>query len=164
LQGAQRSEKLSFVSISLGRHVKAPDGTEWIVGRAWLGKRRPKPFGRHLDTGIGSLDSFDVTNLFDGDDLMTGLLIAVFAIAFVLIVIPIILFGVELIIVGCVLAIGIVGSTLLGRPWTVVAKSSTGQALEWRIRGRRGSAALINRICTDIEASGQIPTDFPGAT
>jgi hypothetical protein len=152
------------VRVSLGRHVKAPDDTDWIVGRAWLGKRRPGPFDRHADSTLGSLNGLDFTKLFDGEDLVSGLLIAVFAIAFVLVIIPIILFGIELIIVGCVLAIGIVGSTLLGRPWTVVAKSSSGQVLEWRIRGRRASAALIDRICTDIQSSGQIPTDFRGAT
>jgi hypothetical protein len=165
LQPVQRSGKLSFVKVSLGRHVKAPDGTEWIVGRAWLGKRRPGSFSRHVDSSsFGSLDTLDFTKLFDGEDLVSGLLIALFAIAFVLIMIPIVLFGIELIIVGCLLAIGIVGSTLFGRPWTVVAKSSDGQVLEWRIRGRRASAALIGRISTDIQSSGRIPTDFPGAT
>jgi hypothetical protein len=63
-----------------------------------------------------------------------------------------------------VLAIGIVGSTLLGRPWTVIAKSCDGQVAEWRIRGRRASAALIDRICTDLQSGGEIPKDFPGAT
>jgi hypothetical protein len=166
LQRVQRSGKLSFVKVSLGRRVKAPDGTEWIVGRAWLGKRRPGSFGRHVDNTIGtsawSLESLDFTHLFDGEDFVGGLIVAAVAVAFVLVIIPIILFGFELIIVGCVLAIGIVGSTFLGRPWTVVAKSSAGQVREWRIRGRRASAALIDRICTDIQASGQIPAIIDG--
>jgi hypothetical protein len=163
LQRVQRSGKLPFVKAPLRHRVKAPDGTEWIVGRAWLGKRRPGPFGLHAESTVGSLNGLDFTTLFDGEDLVSGLLIAVFAVAFVLIMVPIILFGIELVVVGCLLAIGIVGSTLFGKPWTVVAKSSAGQVLEWRIRGRRASATLIDRICTDIQFSGQIPADFPGA-
>jgi hypothetical protein len=91
-------------------------------------------------------------------------MVAVLAIAFVLILLPIILFGIELIIVGFLLAIGIVGSTLFGRPWTVVAKSSDGRTGEWRIRGSRASSALIERICADLQSGGELPADFSGAT
>lgn len=150
---------------ALRRQVKDPDGTSWSVGRIWFGKRQLKldwadRFGGTLDSvpdGFG--------NIFDGLDFEGGLIALALLIAFVLIIIPVLLFGVELIIVGCLLGIGLVGRSLFGKPWTVVALESGSRrpAAEWRVRGWAPSRALIHHICVEIEAGRALPDDFPGA-
>ena len=59
-----------------------------------------------------------------GVDLQEGALVVVAALAAALIVIPLLFFGLELIVLGALLAAGVVGRVLLQRPWVIEARSS----------------------------------------
>jgi len=135
----------------------APDGVRWQVGRRWL-TRRPK-LGRP-DRGEVAGQSL---NIFEAGwpelgnvDLGEGLLAVAAVVAVLLILVPMLFFGVELIILGALLAAGVVGHTLLGQPWVIEARSidplTSGRQLEWRVRGWRKSGRLIAQIATDLSA------------
>lgn len=146
------------------RGATAPDGTDWTVGRVWFGERELKSRKWRRDIG-SALSDGGVLDVFDGLDLESALVVLAATAAIVLIVVPVLLFGVELIIVGCVLAVGVVSRSLFGKPWTIAAtreQASTPAAL-WRVRGWRASGELINQICVDIEARGQLASEFPQA-
>lgn len=106
--------KALTVSAQLGsRQVVTPDGAEWHVGPIW-----PDPGG--LDFGQE--------------------LFAIAAVAAVLLVlIPILFFGLELIIVGVLLTAGVVARTLLGQPW-----------------GWRTSQRLIAEVAAQLEAGSSL--------
>lgn len=77
------------------RRVIAPDGAEWHVGRRWLTSRPRlnRPRGREIAS-----ESLSNLGNIGNVDLGEGWLIATAALAFVLILIPVLFFGVELII------------------------------------------------------------------
>ena len=141
----------------------APDGVEWHVGRRWL-TRRPKLNRPHRR----AITSESVSNLGPGWpdignlDLGEGLLVAAAALAVVLILIPVLFFGVELIILGALLAAGVIARTLLRQPWVVEATSTDpigpGRRLEWRVRGWRKSGKLIDQVASALSA-GREPSD-----
>jgi hypothetical protein len=151
------------------RRLTAADGTEWTVGRVWFGQRRMKSWAwrRGFGSRLADGDSGDmiISGLFDGVDLEDGLVVIAAGIALIFIVVPLLLFGLELIILGIVLGAGLVGRSLFGKPWTVTAAPSGDQtpAAVWRVKGWHRSAQLIDQICTDIEVRGKIVPDFPGA-
>ncbi|HWD69181.1 MAG TPA: hypothetical protein VG293_03240 [Solirubrobacteraceae bacterium] len=148
------------------RGARAPDGTDWTVGRLWFGERKLKSWRWRLGIGSKLADGdVGVLDAFDGLDLESGLVLLAAAAAIVLIVVPLLLFGVELIIVGCALAIGVVSRSLFGKPWTVAA-TRDGAAIPaalWRVRGWRASSELIEQICIELEARGRLASDFPQA-
>jgi hypothetical protein len=80
-------------------------------------------------------------------------------IVLVLIVIPLLLFGIELIIAGLVVAGGIAARSALGRPWIVQATPSENPSgtLNWEIKGWRRSAQLIDEVATEL-AAGLTPS------
>ena len=151
------------MSLRLGpRHVTAPDGVEWRVGRRWLTRRPRLNRPRGGDIAEESVSNLalgwpDVGNLDTGE----GLLIAVAVVALLVILIPILFFGIELIIVGVFLAAGLIARTALRQPWVVQASSteplSSGRQLEWRVRGWRRSGKLIARIASDLSAGREPP-------
>ena len=152
------------MSLQLGpRRVVAPDGVEWRVGRRWL-TRRPR-FGR---PGRGEIAAESLYNVGPGLpdlgnlDFGEGLLVIAAVVAVALIVIPILFLGVELIIVGVLLAAGVMARTLLGQPWVVEARSTdpltSGRQLEWRVRGWRQSGELIREVVSDLSAGREPPT------
>jgi hypothetical protein len=74
-------------------------------------------------------------------------------VALALVLIPLLLFGVELVIVGCLLAAGILARLLLGRPWLIEAQLIDGaRILEWQVSGWRRSQRLIEQVASDLEA------------
>ena len=81
--------------------------------------------------------------------------------AAVLILIPLLFFGVELIILGALLAAGVLGRVLLGQPWVIEARSSdpltSGRQLEWRVTGWRKSHKLIDHVASDLAAGREPP-------
>jgi hypothetical protein len=83
----------------------------------------------------------------------------------VVVVVPVLLFGVELIIVGVVIALGIIGRLVLGRPWIVVAESAAvrGVGFAWKVSGWRGSGRVIGEVADAIE-SGLEPGQLEVAT
>jgi hypothetical protein len=133
------------------RYVSAPDGVQWRVRRRWAPSIRLRWPGRPID-GSSALNRIGAPDL-DPESLVISI-IALVLIIFV--VIPLLLFGLELVIAGCVVAGGVIGKLLFRRPWqiqaTTSAHSTAPRALEWEVSGWRESRALIRRVSADIEA------------
>jgi hypothetical protein len=79
------------------------------------------------------------------------------------VVVPLVLFGVELMIVGLVVAGGVVARSALGRPWIVVATPSANPAgaLAWEVKGWRRSGRLIEEVEAEL-AAGITPSAAKG--
>lgn len=137
------------------RTVRAPSGQEWHVGRRWI--KRRIPHWRKVRIGkVSAGDAAEVLTIpdFGGlDDIGAAILIVAAAFVVAIVVVPLLLFGIELIALGLVVAAGIVGRTLLGRPWVVQATPSDDRVhvLTWRVVGWRRSAHLIAEVATSLE-------------
>jgi hypothetical protein len=96
-----------------------------------------------------------------GVDLGQGLLVAAGVVAVVLVLVPVLFFGVELVVLGALLAAGVIGRTLLRQPWVVEARSTdpltSARQLEWRVRGWRKSEKLISDVIADLSAGRALP-------
>ena len=154
------------------RSVDDPEGRSWRVGRTWLPRPKPK-------LKLGEPPQF-VVDLADrvGSSVLSrcawgtpeldpeGYLLAIAGFALlmliVLVILPLVIFGVELMILVAVVGGVGLGSVFLGRPWTVFASPpGTGEeALLWRVRGWKESRKAIDEISEAI-ASGEQPA---GAT
>jgi hypothetical protein len=88
------------------------------------------------------------------DDIGVAILVFVALVVVVFVVVPPLLSGVELIILGLVLAASIAGRALLGRPWVVQASPVEGdaQVMAWKVSGWRTSAPAIGEVATALEA------------
>jgi hypothetical protein len=150
------------MSLQLGpRRVVAPDGVEWRVGRRWLTRRPQLPRPRRAGIAAGSLNSLGTGwPDFGSVDLGEGLLAVAVAVAFLLILVPVLFFGVELIILGTLVAAGVIARTLRRQPWVIEARSTdpltSGRQLEWRVRGWRRSGKLIAQVALDL-SNGREP-------
>lgn len=145
------------------RRLKTPSGVEWRVGRRWAPRGLPR--WRRVDVGKGAewvaertpanVDIFGAPS-FEDLGALAALAVAVIVIAVV--VVPLVLFGVELMIVGVLVAMGVVARSAFGRPWIVVATPSANpaDALAWEVRGWRRSGRLIEEIETEL-AAGIVP-------
>jgi hypothetical protein len=91
------------------------------------------------------------------EDLELAVVLAVGALVFAVVLIPLIFFGVELIIVGFVVAAGILGRGLLGRPWVVeaVMREEPRRVLGWRVVGLKRSARVIDEVVIALESGLQ---------
>lgn len=135
--------------------VVAPDGVEWRVGRRWL-TRNPKlrrPSRRQIAAeSANQLSGSGLGNV----DLGEGLLVVAAVVAFLFILIPVVFFGIELIILGALLAAAVITHTVLRQPWVIEARSADpltpGRQLEWHVRGWRNSGRLITQIASDLSA------------
>ncbi len=78
----------------------------------------------------------------------------VVGVVFVFVLIPLLLFGIELIIAGLVVAGGIAARSVLGRLWIVQAipKGNPSDTLSWEIKGWRRSGQLIEDIAAELSA------------
>jgi hypothetical protein len=78
---------------------------------------------------------------------------AVLAMAVLLILVPILLFGIELVIIGVALAIGLVGRFVFRQPWAVQALPVSGDAeiRSWKIVGWRNSGAFVDQIASELQ-------------
>jgi hypothetical protein len=83
---------------------------------------------------------------------------------FAVVLIPLLLFGVELISVGLLIALGILGRGLLRRPWVVRATPTSGQdrALAWKVVGFRHTARVIEEVAASL-SNGLPPTPAEAA-
>lgn len=136
----------------------APDGVEWRVGRRWPMRR----FGWTWKRRGAAADALSgLGQGFGGVDFAEGGLVVVAAMAAVLVLIPLLFFGVELIVLGAVLAAGVIGRVLLRQPWVIEARSSdpltSGRELEWRVIGWRKSRKLIDQVAADLAAGREPP-------
>lgn len=92
----------------------------------------------------------------DLDDLGVAVLALLAVVVVAVVVIPLLLFGIELILLGLLVGAGIVGRTLLGRPWIVqatpLAEVHQDQALSWRVIGWRRSNRLVEEVVASLSA------------
>lgn len=97
---------------------------------------------------------FTVPDLGGLDDLGATVLVLLAAVVVAIVVIPLLLFGIELIALGLLVAAGIVGRTLLGRPWIVRAtpRDPEAEELNWRVVGWRRSSRLIEEVAASLSA------------
>ncbi|HEY2654426.1 MAG TPA: hypothetical protein VGI55_01465 [Solirubrobacteraceae bacterium] len=146
------------MSLQLGpRRVVAPDGVEWRVRRRWLTSSPRLPRPRRGEIAAESLNQLGTSMPdFGNGDLAQGLLVAALVVACLVILIPVLFFGIELIILGVLLATGVIARTVLRQPWLVEADSvdslSSGRHLEWHVRGWQKSSRLIAQVASDLSA------------
>lgn len=85
-----------------------------------------------------------------------GLLVAAAVVAFLVILIPVLFFGLELIMLGVLLGAAVITHTVLGQPWVIEARSTDpltpGRQIEWRARGWRKSGKFIAQVASDLSA------------
>jgi hypothetical protein len=92
------------------------------------------------------------------DDFAAGIGILIGALVVAVVLIPLLLFGIELVLVGVLIAAGVVGRGLLGRPWVVEARcaENASRTLAWKVVGWRRSARLIDEVAASL-ANGRDP-------
>jgi hypothetical protein len=132
--------------------VRTPEGVEWRLERRLV---RPS-FRRPRWPGRGELDEFTLRLIgpppFDGD-LLSGLAIFVAAIAVVLIVVPLLVFGIELVLFALVASAALLGSVIVTPHWRICATNAhTGDVYEREIAGSRASAAALAQLAELISA------------
>lgn len=88
------------------------------------------------------------------DNLGAAVIVLLGVVVVAIVVVPLLLFGVELILLGLLVAAGIVGRTLLGRPWIVQASPLAGETEDssWRVVGWRRSNRLIDEVVASLRA------------
>ncbi len=144
------------------RTIQSPSGQEWRIGRRWIGRpiprwRKMRSRKTHKADG-GRIDAaealFSVPDFNGLDDLGAAVFIVLALVVIALVLVPLLLFGIELILLGLLVAAGIVGRTLLGRPWIVQAIPSDDKAdtLTWPVVGWRRSTRVIKEVATSLEA------------
>jgi hypothetical protein len=141
--------------------VVAPDGVEWLVGRRWLTQRTARRWRRPRELASESLSSVGLPDLGAGSvDSAEGLLLVTLAAILVVLLVPILFFGVELVVVGGLLAAGLAGRLVSRQPWVIEARASgfpgAERRLEWQVRGWRASGRLIDIVVSDL-AAGREP-------
>jgi hypothetical protein len=147
------------MSIHAGpRRIVAPDGVEWQVGRRWSGRS----FGWTWKRRSVAADALSGLGNGLGDvDFQEGGLVVVAVLAALLVAIPLLFFGIELIILGALLAAGAIGRVLFRQPWVIEARSndplSPGRRLEWHVTGWRKSQTLIQKVTSDLAAGREPP-------
>lgn len=140
------------------RSVAAPDGTRWRVGRRWVARRLPR--WRRVRIGDGAVETLGLPDVSGPDDLVTWLAILVGGLVVAVVLIPLLLFGLELVLVGVLLAAGILARALLGRPWVVQALGEDGRALTWQVSGWRRSALAIEQVAASLAAGLDPPAEL----
>jgi len=135
------------------RSLTTPTGVEWTVGRVWV--TRPKPRWRKVHAEGAASEAAWITPMPDGglDELGAWVLIVVGSIVFAVILIPLLLFGIELIILGLLIALGILGRGFFRRPWIVKASSVDGSdERAWKVVGLWRSHKVINEVADALRA------------
>jgi hypothetical protein len=135
----------------------------WSVVRKWLPHRdgigvrarfrrkRKRQGDDDKDRWYDYLDPFDGCGGDLGDiAVVIGLIVAFLVLVFVFP--PLLLLGIDLVWVALAFVGGIVGRVVLGRPWSVVATSSTGERREWKVRGFRDAGQLRDTLRAEFGA------------
>lgn len=138
----------------LRRSVTTPSGTEWTIGRVWA--TRPKPRWRRVNAEGAVSEAASITPMPDGglEELGGWIVIVVGSIVFAVILIPLLLFGIELIVLGFLIALGILGRAFFRRPRIVKATAADGCVEHtWKVVGMWRSHKVICEIA-DALASG----------
>lgn len=134
------------------RLVRTPAGEEWLVGRRWVTRERPR--WRRVPARKAAAEALWAPDIGGPDGLEFTLAVIAGAVVVAVIVIPLLLFGIELILLGLLVAAGIVGRGLLGRPWIVQARraSESAAVFGWKMSGWRRSARLIDEVASALSA------------
>ncbi|MBW3669772.1 MAG: hypothetical protein KY443_11240 [Actinobacteria bacterium] len=140
--------------------VTTPDGGRWRVGRRWV------PWRFRLRKPRSPLDDIelplDIAVPFDGIFVIVGVVVA--ALAFGLLMVPVVIALVELTILVPLVAVGVLVRLLLRRPWIVdVERLDAYDRAGWEVVGWRRSGRLVTALATQLR-SGQPLTGLPGAT
>jgi hypothetical protein len=143
------------------RSVSTPAGEELRVGRRWITRGRPR--WRRVPAGKATGEALSLPDFGDPQDLAASLAIVLGVVVVAAIVIPLLLFGIELIVLGFVLAASIVGRGLLGRPWIVEARpvGASVPTYTWRVSGWRHSAHLADEVAAALSAGLNPPPPEP---
>jgi hypothetical protein len=147
---------IPHVAVIGSRVARTPAGVEWRVGRRWIGRGLPHwrkvRFGKRR-AGEAAEAVLMLPDGGDFDDIGAAVLVLVAVAMIAIVVVPLLLFGIELIVLGLVVAAGLVGRTLLGRPWVVRAVPVDGdaQVLTWRVCGWRRSARVIEEVSAALD-------------
>lgn len=128
---------------------------EWRVGRRWQTRRTDRVWRRPGELVSDTMSSVGVPD-FPQVDSAEGLLVITVAAILLVLLVPILFFGIELIILGSVLATGLVGRLILRQPWVIEARTTGGggaeRQLEWQVHGWRRSRRLIDSVVADLSA------------
>lgn len=130
--------------------IADPSGRRWSVRREWLGLRRPRWRGIEDPSSPGSLDVAD-----DPTGILMVIAIVFFVIFLIVVALPLLVFGVELVIVLGGAAVGLAGRLLLGLPWTLEARSDDGRRVVQRVKGWRDSRDALAAL-RDNAAAGRL--------
>ena len=139
------------------RTVTDPTGSQWRVRRVWPTADKPR-LRRVKTPDLSSAGGFPLADFSATEQAEVVLAAIVALVLIVFVLVPLLLFGLELLLIGLVLAAGSLGHLLLGRPWVIKAWTSdpSGASYEWKIAGWRRSGAAIERIATAL-AAGENP-------
>jgi hypothetical protein len=150
-----------------GRTVTAPDGTTWHVARQWWPRKLRFRGRRRRGTGDGDgwLSGLDLGG---GADDVLGLLVAIFVIIVVvallfMVVFPLLVLGVELILVLLLFFWGVTARLVLRRPWTIRARAGE-RELHWQATGFRRSGRVRDEASAALargEAQPHPPEALP---
>ncbi|MBI4941023.1 MAG: hypothetical protein HY830_09770 [Actinobacteria bacterium] len=110
--------------------VHAPDGSVWDVGVEWLPRTpRLRRWWRRRVRGRDVVDSMDLLDT-PGDDIVSSVLFAIGAfvvlVLLALFVVPALLLVVDVVVLVLAALLGVLVRVLLGRPWRVVARCTSG--------------------------------------
>jgi hypothetical protein len=110
------------------------------------------PHWRKVNPSDAGEALFSVPDL--GDDFAAGIALIVGAFVFAVVIVPLLLFGVELIILGFLIAVGVLSRTLLRRAWVVQATPSgeARPALAWKVIGWRRSGRVIGEVAAQLSS------------
>lgn len=127
-----------------GKSTTTPDGVRWRVSRVWIDRSLPR--WRKMRLGEAGSELLDPSGM--GDSPVLWLAAVIGTIVPLVVVIPLLLFGIELILLGLLIAAAILGRALLGRPWLVRARPLDGGAsgMDWRVVGLRRSRRVIEEL------------------
>jgi hypothetical protein len=140
------------------REVSTVDGVLWRVRIRWL-PRAPRWVGwgfrgraprRERDATSSSSegwDFWDVTGIGEGcvDDLFVALALFVILVVAWFVVLPALVFALDVLLVIVIAAAAVAARVLLRRPWVLDAESR-GQRYEWLVIGWRASRQAVDRI------------------
>jgi hypothetical protein len=147
------------------KRVTAPDGTTWRVGRRWLPKKPVLLRKQWFGEGAGGLPDIGLGDVDDAFAIVLAVIAVILLfIALATVVFPIIVFGIELLLVVFLLVGGLAARLVFRRPWTIRARASDGRELAWRAAGFRRSgrvrddaAAALALGQTQIQPNEAIP-------
>lgn len=142
------------------REVTVPSGTTWRVHRTWARGYGPRFEGRlRRAWNVTPGDFVDQLGqgLDVGDSAAVAIAVIVALVVAVFVIVPLLLLGIELIIVGVAIALGTLARLFLARPWIVVAESLDGPGVEfaWKVSGIRRSRQLVDEVASSLEAGAE---------